>query len=172
MATERYGAVTFKGAPMTAVGDPLKAGDRFPNVSLLAPDLSTVDLDAYAGTVRLISVVPSLDTGICDAQTRRFDDESGRLGSSVKIITVSADLPFAQKRWMKEADVTRLTLLSDHRDMAFGDAVGAHVKELRLDQRSIFVIDRDGVVRYAEYVPEIAQHPDYDAAIAAAEKLA
>jgi thiol peroxidase len=172
MATERYGAVTFKGAPMTAIGEPLKPGDRFPDVPLQAPDLSLVNLGAFAGAVRLVSVVPSLDTSICDAQTRRFDEEAGRLGPGVTVITVSADLPFAQRRWAKEAGIAHLTLLSDHRDMAFGDAVGAHVKELRLDQRSIFVVDRDGVVRHAEYVPEIAQHPDYDAAIAAAQKLA
>jgi len=168
MANERYGAVTFKGIPQTVIGAPLKVGDTFPEVTLTATDLGQVNLASYKGQVCLLSVVPSLDTGICDAQTRRFDSEAETLGPSVRVITVSADLPFAQKRWMTDAEIKNITVLSDHRDMAFGDAAGTHVKELRLEQRSIFVVDAGGIVRYAEYVPEIAQHPDYDAAIAAA----
>ena len=167
MATERFGAVTFKGTPLTVIGQPLNPGDPMPDVSLTGIDLGKVSLGSLKGKVCLISVVPSLDTGICDAQTRRFNDEAEELGPNVRIITISADLPFAQKRWMTDAEVKNITALSDHTAMAFGDAAGTHVKELRIEQRSIFVVDRDGVVRYVEYVPEIAQHPDYDAAIAA-----
>jgi len=168
---ERHGAVTFKGVPQTVLGRPLQAGDRFPSVTLVAPDLSSVDLQSFEGQTRLVSVVPSLDTGICDAQTRRFNDEAEKFGDQLKVITVSADIPFAQRRWVKEAEVKNITVLSDHQSMAFGDATGTHIRELRLNQRSIFVVDKNNVVAYVEYVPEVSQHPDYDAALEAARKL-
>ena len=168
---ERFGDVTYKGVPQTVLGQPLKVGDHFPATKLTAPDLSQVDLQAFEGQVRLVSVVPSLDTGICDAQTKRFNDEAERLGNKVKILTISADIPFAQRRWLKDAEVKNITVLSDHHDMAFGDATGTHIRELRLDQRSIFVVAKDNTVAYVEYVPEIAQHPDYDAALEAVQKL-
>lgn len=171
MTTERIGELTFKGKPLTVVGNRLKPGDVFPAVTLTAPDWSPVNLGTLRGTVRLISVVPSLDTGICDAQTKRFNAEAEQLGERVKFITVSADLPWAQRRWMNDAEVKHILVLSDHADMAFGNAVGTHVKEMRIEQRSIFVVDKDDVVRYVEYVPEIAQHPDYDAAIEAVKRL-
>ena len=168
---ERPGAVTFKGVPQTVLGRPLQVGDTFPSVTLIAPDLSSVDLKSFEGQTRLVSVVPSLDTGICDAQTRRFNDEAEKFGDQLKVITISADIPFTQRRWMKEAEVKNITVLSDHHDMAFGDAVGTHIRELRLNQRSIFVVDKNNAVTYVEYVPEVSQHPDYDAAIEAARKL-
>jgi thiol peroxidase len=168
---ERYGAVSFKGVPQTVLGRPLQVGDPFPSVSLVAPDLGAVDLNSFEGQVRLVSVVPSLDTGICDAQTRRFNDEAEKFGDQLKVITVSADIPFAQRRWIKEAEVKNITVLSDHQNMSFGDATGTHIRELRLNQRSIFVVDRNNTVAYVEYVPEVAQHPDYDAALEAARKL-
>lgn len=171
MPTERTGELTFKGRPLTVVGPQLKPGDAFPNVALTATDWSNVNLADLNGAVRLISVVPSLDTGICDAQTKRFNDEAERFGDKVKVITVSSDLPWAQRRWVNEAEVKNITVLSDHGGMAFGDAAGTHVKEMRVEQRAIFVVDQNGKVAYAEYVPEIAQHPDYDAAIAAVNKL-
>ncbi len=170
--TERFGAVTFKGKPMTVLGNPIKVGDKAPDFQLTANDLSTVTMADYAGKVRLISVVPSLDTGICDAQTRRFNEEAANLGENVVILTVSADIPFAQKRWCGAAGVDQVQTLSDHMDMNFGDAYGTHVKELRLEQRSIFVVDADGVLTYVEYVPEIAQHPAYDAALTAVRAAA
>jgi thiol peroxidase len=168
---ERLGDVTYKSVPKTVLGRPLKAGDTFPASQLIAPDWSEVDLQTFEGQVRLVSVVPSLDTGICDAQTKRFNDEAERLGNQVKIITVSADTPFAQRRWLKDAEVKNITVLSDHLAMAFGNATGTHIREMRLNQRSIFVINKDNIVTYAEYVPEIAQHPDYDAALEAVQKL-
>lgn len=170
-ATERTGELTWKGKPLTVVGAQLKPGDTFPKVALTATDWSTVNLENLNGAVRLVSVVPSLDTGICDAQTKRFNDEAEKFGERVKVITVSSDLPWAQRRWVADAEVKNITVLSDHDGMAFGDAAGTHVKEMRIEQRAIFVVDRDGKVAYAEYVPEIAQHPDYDAAIEAVNKL-
>ena len=125
-----------------------------------------------AGKTRLVSVVPSIDTGICDAQTRRMNDEAGGLGDNVAILTVSADLPMAQGRWCDAAGVENVKMLSDHYDMAFGSAYGTQVDDLRIDQRAIFIIDANDTVRYAEYVPEIAQHPDYDAALAALKEIA
>ncbi|MCX7938974.1 MAG: thiol peroxidase, partial [Thermoflexales bacterium] len=113
----------------------------------------------------------SLDAGICDAQTRRFDEEAAKLGDQVKVITVSADLPWAQRRWLNEREAKNVVVLSDHESMAFGDAVGTHVKEMRIEQRAVFVVDKDDTIVYAEYVPEIAQHPDYDAALEAVRKL-
>lgn len=169
---ERTGELTFKGNPLTLLGDRLSVGDTAPDFTLTANDLSKVSLGDSAGKIRLISVVPSLDTGVCDAQTRRFNVEAAGFGDNVVIYTVSADLPFAQSRWCGNAGVDKVQTLSDHFDMNFADAYGVHVKELRLDSRSIFIIDADGKLAYVEYVPEVAQHPEYDAALAKLKELA
>jgi thiol peroxidase len=171
MSTPNPATIQFKNSDLTVLGKRLAVGDPLPDVELTAPNLSRVSLGAYAGKVRLISVVPSLDTGVCDAQTRRFNDEAGRLGDSVAVITISADLPFAQKRWQTESEAKNVILLSDHAEMAFGDATGTHIEALRLDQRSIFVADRSGKLHYVEYVRNFGHHPDYDAAVAAARAL-
>ncbi len=171
MTKETLGGVTLKGNPLTVIGERLKVGDKAPNFKLVANDLSTVTLDDSAGKVRLISVMPNLSTGICDAQTRRFNEEAAKLGDDVVALAVSSEHPWNQKNWCAAAGIDRIQVLSDHMDMNFGTAYGTHVKELRLEQRSVFVIDRDGIVRYVEYVPEIAQHPDYDAAIAAVKEV-
>jgi thiol peroxidase len=163
--------IEFRGTPRTIVGSPLKVGDKFPNATLQANDWSEVDLASFDGVVRLVSVVPSLDSGVCDAQTKRFNEEAEKLGEMVKVITISADSPFTQKRWATDAEVKNITVLSDHMNLSFGDAVGAHIQDLRLDQRSVFVVDSDGTLRYVEYVPIFGQHPDYDAAIEATQKL-
>lgn len=170
MSEKRYGAVTSRGNPLTVLGNLVKPGDAAPDFKLTANDMSQVTLQDSAGKVRLISVVPSLDTGICDAQTRRFNEEVANFSDNAVVLTVSADLPFAQKRWCGAAGIDRVQTLSDHRDMNFGDAYGTHVAELRLEQRSIFVIDANDVVRYVEYVPEIGQHPDYEAALTAVRR--
>ena len=170
MTEERFGAVTIKGNPLTVMGSPLEPGDKAPEFSLSANDYSKVTLADSAGKVRLISVVPSLATGICDAQTRRFNEEAVELGDDVVVITVSAEHPSNQKQWCGVTGVDRVQVISDHMDMAFGDAYGTHVKEFRLEQRSIFVVDKDDTVTYVEYVPEIGQHPDYEAALAAVRK--
>lgn len=172
MTTEHPGGVTLKGNPLTTIGQKLSVGDKAPDFKLVANDLSTVTLVDSAGKARLVSVVPSLDTGICDFQTKRFNQEAANFGPNVVILTVSAEHPFNQKRWCGAAGVDQVQVLSDHMDMNFGTAYGVYVKELRLDQRSIFVIDAKDVIRYVEYVPEISQHPDYEAALAALKSVA
>ncbi|RSL34274.1 thiol peroxidase [Salibacterium salarium] len=161
--------VTFKETPMTLMGNEVKPGDKAPDFTVLANDLSEVSLEDSKGKVRLISVVPSVDTGVCDQQTRRFNEEAANL-DNVEVLTISCDLPFAQKRWCAAAGIENLQVLSDHRDLSFGKNYGVAMEELRLLARSIFVINSDGEVTYTEYVPEATNHPDYDAAIDAVKK--
>lgn len=163
--------ITFKQNPVTLLGTEVKAGDNAPDFTVLANDLSPVTLQDTAGKIRLISVVPSLDTGVCSDQTKRFSDEAASLGENVEVLTVSADLPFAQKRWTEINKVDNLTTLSDHRDLSFGGAYGVTMKELRLLARSIFVVDEEGKVTYVEYVPEGTDHPNYDKALQAVKEL-
>ena len=166
--------VTLKNDKVFQVaGTPVAVGDKAPDVTIADGGFGSEFslLGDTAGKVRLVSVVPSIDTGICDAQTRRMNEEAGSLGDNVIVLTVSADLPMAQARWCGAAGVDRVKMLSDHADMAFGDAYGTHIQDIRLEQRAMFVIDGDDVVRYVEYVPEIAQHPDYDAALAALKEV-
>lgn len=165
---ERAAAFVFKGAPCTLVGPELKAGDKAPAFTAVANDLSTVDSSAYAGKVLIINSVPSLDTGVCDAQTRRFNQEAANLGEKVAILTISMDLPFAQKRWCGAAGIDRVTTLSDYRDAAFSTAFGTYVKEWRLCSRAVFVVDSTGTVVHAQYVPAAGEHPNYEAALEAA----
>jgi len=169
MAQERAGAATFQGNPLTLQGPELKVGDKSPDFTLLANDLSAVSLRNSAGKVRLISVVPSVDTPVCDMQTRRFNQEASNLGDGVVILTVSMDLPFAQKRWCGAAGVDRVVMLSDHRDASFGMAYGTLIKELRLESRAIFVADQNSIIKHVEYVKEITTHPNYEAAVLAAK---
>lgn len=171
MPVERPGAVTFKGQPLTLVGPELKPGDKAPDFTVIDQSLQPVSLKDYVGRVILLSVVPSLDTSICSAQTKRFNEESSKLPQDVAILTVSMDLPFAQARFCGAENIDRVKVLSDHRDASFAQAYGTLVKELRLESRAIFVIDRDGIIRYVEYVPEIASHPNYDAALEAVNRL-
>ena len=165
MAQERAGAVTFKGNPLTLIGPELKVGQQAPDFQLTANDLSTVTLAGSAGKTRLISVVPSLDTPVCDQQTRRFNAEAAKLPGDVVILTVSIDVPFAQKRWCGAAGVTKIQALSDYKDHSFGVAYGVRIKELGLLARSIFIVDPNNAIRYVEYVKEVASHPNYDAAL-------
>lgn len=160
---ERSGAVTFQGNPLTLLGEELKVGDKAPDVELLANDLSPVKISSYLGKVVVIATVPSLDTPVCDLETRQFNERATSLGDDVVVLTVSMDLPFAQKRWCGAAGVERLTTLSDHKDAAFGKAYGVLIKELRLLARAVFVVDKTGVIRYIELVKEITKEPDYDA---------
>lgn len=169
MAVERQGAVTFKGNPITLLGPELKVGDAAPNFTVLANDLSPVTLEDSKGLVRIISVVPSLDTGVCDLQTRTFNEKASEL-EGVKILTISVDLPFAQKRWCGAAGVDQVQTLSDHRDLSFGKAYGVAIKELRLLTRAVFVVDKNDQIVYVQYVPEATNHPDYEAPILAAKK--
>ena len=165
-------AITIKGSPFTLIGNPVKAGDVAPDAELTANDWSTVRLSGYAGKTRLINVVNSLDTGICDAQTHKFNEEATKLGRDVVVLTISTDLPFAQKRWCGASGLENVITLSDHKTLGFSDAYGVHLKERRLTGRAVFVVDKAGIVRYAEYVPEIASHPNYDAALQALRQAA
>ena len=171
MAQERAGAVTMKGNPITLVGPEIRVGDRAPNFEVVAGDLSQVTLGRSQGKVRLISVVPSLDTPVCDQQTRRFNEEAAKLPGNVAVLTISMDLPFAQKRFCSTAGITKVQTLSDHRAASFGQAYGTLIKELRLLARAIFVVDSSGTVRHVEYVKEVTSHPNYDAALEAVRKL-
>lgn len=163
--------VTFINNPVTLVGDEMKAGSKAPNFTVVDNGLGEKTLQDFAGKKILVSVVPSLDTGVCDAQTRRFNEEAAAFGEDVVVLTISMDLPFAQKRWCGANGIDNVVTLSDHRDASFGDAFGVHMKELRLLARSIFVIDATGTVTYAEYVSEGTNHPDYDKALEALKAL-
>lgn len=163
--------VTFKNNPVTLVGNEVKVGEKAPNFTVLANDLSPVTLQDSAGKVRLISVVPSLDTGVCSIQTNKFNESAASLGEDVVILTVSCDLPFAQKRWCGANAADAIQTVSDHRDLSFGEAYGVVMQELRLLARSIFVVDKNDVVTYVEYVGEGTDHPDYEKALEAVKAL-
>lgn len=168
MAQERTGEATLKGNPLTLIGPDLKVGDKAPAFTV-RKGLGDVNSADYAGTVRIISSVPSLDTPVCDAQTRRFNEEAAGLGD-VKILTVSMDLPFAGNRFCDAAGIDKVEVLSDYKDADFGTKYGVLIKEHRLDMRALFVVDRNDTIVYKQIVPEMTEHPDYDGALAAAKK--
>lgn len=156
--------VTFKGNPVTLVGSQLKVGDDAPNFKVITSGLEERTLADYEGKIKLISVVPSVDTGVCALQTKRFNEEADKL-NNVHLLTVSMDLPFAQARWCSAEGVNNLDMLSDHREADFGKNYGVLIEELRLLARSIFVVDSNNKVTYVEYVSEVGNHPDYDAVL-------
>ncbi|MBT1073172.1 thiol peroxidase [Pelotalea chapellei] len=168
---ERTGIITFKGNPMTLLGPELKVGDKAPDFRVVDNGLAPVTLASSAGKIRIISSVPSLDTPVCDTETRRFNQEAAALPENVVVLTVSLDLPFAQKRWCGAAGIERVTTLSDYRERSFGDAYGVVIKELLLLGRAIFVVDANDTIRYIQIVQEVTSEPDYAAAIAAAKAL-
>lgn len=170
--SERSGAVTFAGAPLTLLGEEIKEGVSAPDCTLLDNDLNEVRLSDWADKVRVIATVPSLDTPVCDMEVRRFNTEAASLGGDVAILTASMDLPFAQKRWCGAAGVEQVTTLSDHREAALGMAYGVLIKELRLLARAVFVIDKTGTVRHVQLVKEITEEPDYDAVLEAVKQCA
>jgi len=157
----------MRGNPLTLIGPELKAGDAAPDFHTVDVGLKPVTLKDTGSHVRIISVIPSLDTPVCDAQTKRFNEEAAKM-SNVDIITVSMDLPFAQKRWCGAFGVDKVKMLSDHVDGSFGSSYGTLIKELRIESRAIFVVDPENKIRHAEYVKEVADHPDYEAALSAA----
>jgi thioredoxin-dependent peroxiredoxin len=161
-------SVTFINNPVTLVGTEVKVGDKAPDFTVLSNDLKPVSLSDSKGTVRIISVVPSLDTGVCDQQTRKFNEEASKL-ENVKVLTVSVDLPFAQKRWCAASGLENVQTLSDHRDLSFGEAYGVVMKELRLLARSVFVVNSNDEIVYVEYVSEGTNHPNYETALEAAK---
>ena len=168
---KRTGVVTFAGNPIALLGKEVKVGDKAPAFTLLGNGLGEKTLVYYAGKVKVISVVPSLDTGVCDAQTRWFNQNVSKLGENVVVLTVSVDLPFAQKRWCGAAGIDQVETLSDHRDLSFGKNYGFILEGLRLLSRGIVVIDKDDVVRYVEYVPEVTSAVNFDSAEAATKAL-
>ncbi len=169
--TERKGFITFHGNSLTLVGPSLKVGDAAPDFQALKNDLSPFSLTEVKGKIVVISVVPSLDTPVCDIQTRRFNQEAAIMGDNIAVLTISMDLPFAQARWCGAADAKNLTTLSDHREASFANAYGQLIKELRLLARAVFVISKDGKIAYMQQVPEITTEPDYEAALQAVKKL-
>lgn len=164
MAIERAAAFDFWG-PKTLVGPELKAGDAAPAFSLTALKNEAISSTQFAGKPLVISVIPSIDTGVCSKQTRRFNEAAAALGDAVSILTVSADLPFAQARWCGAEGIDQVIMGSDYKDMGFGSAYGTHIKELRWESRAAFVVDAAGTIRYAEYVPVGGQEPNYDAVL-------
>jgi len=160
----------MKGRPFTLVGKQVKVGDSAPDFEVLANDLSPVKLSAFRGKVVVISSVPSLDTAVCDLQTRKFNEQAAALGDGVAVLTISMDLPFAQKRWCGAAGIENLQTLSDYRNAEFGRAFGLLIEEFRLLARAVFVVDADGIIRYKEIVSELTKEPDYDSAVKAAKE--
>lgn len=168
---EQKRTVTMKGNPLTLTGNSAKVGQPAPDFEVIANDMSSVKFSSFKGKVCVICSVPSLDTSVCDTETRRFNEEAGKLGSDVVVLTISMDLPFAQKRWCGAAGVKNVQTFSDHREASFGKAYGVLIKELRLLARAVFVVDADGTIRYAQIVDELTNEPDYEAALNAVKGL-
>jgi thiol peroxidase len=161
----------MRGNPLTLLGPELKAGEKAPDFSAVDDGLKPVNLAGTGNAVRIFSVVPSLDTPVCDAQTKRFNEEAAKL-PGVQIFTISMDLPFAQKRWGGNYGVDKIKMLSDHRSGSFGEHYGTLIKDMRIESRAIFVLDTDDTIKHVEYVKEVADHPNYETALAAARSLA
>jgi thioredoxin-dependent peroxiredoxin len=172
MAEERKGAVTMRGNPLTLVGPELKPGQKAPGFTVIGKGLAPATLDQFKGKVKVITTVPSLDTPVCDTEIRRFNEEAAKLPGDVQVLTISMDLPFAQARWCGAAGVDKVTPLSDWQKAEFGEKYGALIKELHLLARAVFVVDKNDNVTHVEYVKEVANQPDYEAALGAARKAA
>ena len=169
---ERPGIVTMKGNPLTLLGPELKVGEAAPDFEVIDNNLSPVRFSSFHGKICLIASVPSLDTPVCDIETRRFNTEAGKLSPEINILTISMDLPFAQKRWCGAAGVDKVITLSDHKEASFGMAYGVLIKELRLLARAIFVVDRQGIIRHIQIVKDLTEEPDYDQVIGLVKTLA
>ncbi|HOW58266.1 MAG TPA: thiol peroxidase [Candidatus Omnitrophota bacterium] len=167
MVQERKDVATFQGGPLTLMGPELKVGDKAPDFKLIDTSLKPVMLASSKGKTRLISVVPSIDTPVCDLQTKRFNQEASKLPGDIVVLTVSMDLPFAQSRWCGAVGADKVQMLSDYQEHSFGAAYGVLIKELKLLSRAIFIVSPNDKIRYVEYVKEITQHPDYDKALGA-----
>ena len=166
---DQAGAVTFKGDPLTLVGNEVHVGDTAPDFTVVGEGLSAVKLSDFAGQVVVVSAVPSLDTQVCEEQTKRFNEEAA--GLNAKVLTVSLDLPFAQGRFCGAFNIGNTQTVSDYKEREFGQAYGILIKELALLARAVFVIDTDGKISYREIVNEVTDHPNYDAVLAAAREV-
>jgi thiol peroxidase len=168
---ERKGATTFKGDPLTLLGNQPKVGEKAPDATLLANNLSQERISTYRGKIAVLVAVPSLDTSVCDTEARKFNEKAAELGADVKVLVISMDLPFGQSRWCGAAGVENVETLSDHREGSFGLSYGVLIKELRLLARSIFVVDKEGVLQYCQLVKEMTDEPDYDEVLETVKKL-
>jgi thiol peroxidase len=162
--------VTFQGNPLTLSGDQPSVGQTAPDFEVLGNDLSAVKLSSFQGKVLVICSVPSLDTPVCDTEVRKFNEQATSLGDNVVVLVISMDLPFAQVRWCGSAGVENVQTLSDHNQAQFGNAYGVLIKELRLLARTVFVVDKEGIIRYKEVVEELTNEPDYEAALKAVKE--
>ncbi len=167
--TESSRTTVLQGKEFQLAGPELKAGDPAPDFNVVDSTLQGIDLTTTGSGVRIFSVVPSLDTPVCDAQTKRFEDEAGQL-KDIKIYTVSMDLPFAQKRWCGNFGVNKITMLSDHRSGSFGEHYGTLIPDLRIESRAIFVVDGNNKLTHVEYVKQVSDHPNYEAALTSAKQ--
>jgi thiol peroxidase len=163
--------ITMKGNPLTLMGNEVKVREMAPDFVVLDNNLSPVKFSSFRGKTCIISSVPSLDTPVCDMETRKFNEEAGPLGGDVAVLIISMDLPFAQKRWCGAAGVTKVQTLSDHRDASFGTSYGVLIKELRLLARAVFLVDRKGIIQYIQLVKEVTKEPDYEAVLNTLRKL-
>src|SRR5512136_1861218 len=168
---ERKGIITFQGNPLTLVGPELKAGEKAPDFRVVNNGLAPVTLADSQGKIKVLSAVPSLDTPVCDTETRRFNKEAANLPDKVAVLTFTMDLPFAQARWCGAAGIDRVTTLSEYQDRSFAGAYGVLIGELKLLARAIFVVDAADTIRYIQVLPEITSEPDYDAVLAAVKGL-
>jgi thiol peroxidase len=169
--SEKTGIITFKGNPMTLLGPQLKVGETAPDFAVVDNGLAAVTLGSYPGKIKIICAVPSLDTPVCDTETRRFNQEATSLPGDVVVLTISLDLPFAQKRWCGAAGIDKVITLSDYRERSFGLGYGVLIKELMLLTRAVFVVDAANIIRFIQIVPEVTSEPDYASAISAAKVL-
>ena len=163
--------VSFNGGSIALEGTVIDVGDPAPEFTLVDGNLNRVSFVNFRGRIVLLATVPSLDTSVCDIETRRFDQEASKLGDRVACLTVSMDLPFAQQRWCGAAEARHVVTLSDYKDHQLGKSYGVYLTELGLLARAVFVIDPSGIVRYREIVPEVAHEPDYSAALSAVKAL-
>ena len=168
---DRKGRVAMHGNPLTLTGNEMRVGDKAPDFTVLNGELKETGLKDFSGKVKVISVTPSLDTPVCDLQARMFNSEAAKLPADVAVLNISMDLPFAITRFCTSAGIDKVKALSDHRDASFGNGYGVLIRELRLLARSIFIIDKDDVIRYIEIVPELSNEPDYEKALEELKKI-
>jgi len=169
--SERSNIVKMKGNPVTLTGNELKVGDTAPDFTVLNGDLKAARLSDFSGKTVVVVSVPSIDTPVCETETRRFNELAGKMSDDVVIMTISMDLPFAQKRWCAAEGVDKVRMFSDYKDRDFGEKFGVMIKELGLLARTIFIVDPDGKVQYVQYVEETTTEPDYDDALDAIKKI-
>ena len=168
---ERKDLVTMKDQSMTLLGNEVEVGQKAPDFEVVTNNLSTVRFSSFHDKICIISSVPSLDTAVCDMQTRRFNEEAIKFGEDVVVLTISMDLPFAQKLWCGTAGVKNVQTLSDHREASFATAFGVLIKDVRLIARAVFIVDKDGIIRYIQIVDELTNEPDYQSVLDVVREL-